>query len=249
MPSVPHTNLIGLSGGSGSGVATACAATTPGAIVHMNVSEDVEEGIAVASDPRAASDTKKGSPVTQTARDVLDFEAGGQIVDTQEDIPVAVDTSADADSIAGRKPRRGNRSSSTLRQVAGAVYNTASSMFQGTRVTSLGAEFPEQHRQQHRCTSGAISQRVQGGISWAQMHHNPQPVPTTAGFHVQPFDPQHPRRGPVVGLRFAIRRRERELGRNLTPEEWQGVRDRCIQRNRLKELGLDQCFINETRKQ
>jgi hypothetical protein len=56
---------------------------------------------------------------------------------------------------------------------------------------------------------------------------------------------RNPRCGPVRGLRQALDREEERLGRVLTPEEWQCVRDGSTQRNALIEMGLDFCFIKE----
>jgi len=206
---------------------------------------NAEEGISVASETKAASDTKEGSVVTHDVGDVINSQQGGRMVLTAQDVPIAMDACAEADAIVGRRSRRANRISSTLKQAAETAYKRANSMFWGTRVTGLGPEFSEQQRAQHHRTSGASLKRMQGGTSRTKTHHTPQPAPTTAAFHMQPRDYRNPRRGPVEGLRRAIQREERRRGRNLTPEEWQSVRDWCIQRNSLKQMGLDYCFINE----
>jgi hypothetical protein len=207
------------------GMVTGRAILLPGAIVNGNVSEDPEEGI----DPAFENSV------------VLDCR--GAVLDLQKTIDPGADAgwpvrcecgvkSADADATVGRRSHKGNRISSTLKHAAEAAYNTATGMFQGTTVTALGAEFPEQHPEKRGYKSGDPLDFL---------------AVTTAEFRVQPPQYRNPRCGPVKGLRRAIQREERRRGRNLNAEEWQSVRDGCIQRNRLKEMGLDFCFIKQRR--
>jgi hypothetical protein len=242
-------------------------AMLPGAIDNGNVFEETEESIAVVSNTRAASGTEKGNPIIGKICDELDTTEGGQIAHTKQDVTIGLDTCGVADASVERRFFRGNRISSTLKQVARGACNMANSIFRDPRVTNVCAEFPEQQRAQHCCASAAsfngldailpmhrsgtrqsFKKRVRGGITWEKPHHGPLHVePPTTGFHVQPLEYWNPRRGPVVGLRRAIRREERRMGRNLTAEEWQSVRDWCIQRNILKKMGLDYCFIEKRR--
>lgn len=210
-------------------------AILPGAMIDLSA-EDTEESMSVSLDVKAAVETKDGHPVTHD---------------------VGLDTSAVVDTTRARTPRRRNRVSAALKRAAEVAHSKVNRMFRDTRVTGLDADLPKQQRTQHRRTSGASfngfdaalpvhrpktpppsKQRVQGNISYTR---------TDLGFHVRPLELQNPRRGPVPGLRAAIDREERRRGRVLTPEEWQSVRYFCIQRNRLKELGLDYCFENERR--
>jgi len=237
------------------GILTECT-MLPGVIVNESVSEEAKE-------TTAATNAGKGSSITHDAGDLLDSKEGGQIAHMGQDVPVGLDTCAVADATLGRKFRTRNRISSTLKQAAEAAYNMANNMLQGTRVTKLGAEFPGQQSAQHCCASGAFNgcdgcfpciglvcnNRSRSMCKEASVGQNHSPFhvkPTTAaGFHERPLQYQNPRRGPVAGLRRAIRREERRRGRNLTPEEWQSVRDWCIQQNSLISLGLDYCFMEE----
>jgi len=189
-----------------------------------------------AGEIRAATNTETGSPITHDAGNSQESTEGGQVAHTTRDVPVGLDTCAVADTTPARKSGRGTIISSTLKQAAKTAYNRANSMFRGTRVTNLGAEF----------SGHQTAQRLPGGIAWAETNHllfDAILPGQSAEFHERPFY-RNPRRGPVAGLRDAIQREEERRGRNLTPEEWQSVRDWCIQRNSLVRMGLD-LFFNE----
>jgi len=247
-------------------------AILPGTTFNGNDSEQGEDGIAVGSETKAAANSKEGSPITRDTGDRTKSKEDGQRGPTTQDVPIAPGTCVVADAIVGRRSRRGTRISSTLKQAAQAAYNRANSMFYGTRVTGLGAESPEQQRAPHRrpCQVWARHGICQCGNACRFRHddvpsrelmvdvpflcqetggapserHGPQ-LATTAASDMRPREYQNPRRGPVKGLRRALDQEKRRRGRTLTPEEWQAVRDGCIQRNRLKEMGLDFCFINQ----
>lgn len=243
-------------------------AILPGTTFNGNDSEQGEDGIAVGSETKAAANSKEGNPITRDTGDRTKSKEGGQGATTQV-VPIAPGTCVVADAIVGHRFRRGTRISSTLKQAAQAAYNKANSMFYGTRVTGLGAESPEQQRAQHRrpCQVWARHGICQYGSACRFRHDDDVPgrqfmvdvhflCQETGGAPSERRGPElaataasgmqlHPRRGPVKGLRRALDQEKRRRGRTLTPEEWQAVRDWCIQRNRLKEMGLDFCFINQ----
>jgi len=178
-------------------------------------------------------ETEKGHPVTH--------DDGSQVAHSAE----AVDNPAMVNVTLGRGSRRRHRVSSTLKQAAQAAYSEVFCMFRDTRVTRLDADLPERQRVQHHRTrasfggfDSALPVHTSGTLQAPQRH-------VQGGLHTRPPAYQHPRRGPVPGFRSMLEREERRRGRLLTPEEWQALRDWCIQRNRLKKMGLDYCFNGE----
>ena len=166
---------------------------------------------------------------------------------------VAMNTTAHADSmptpsrvsVEDRKPKRERRIAGAIKHAATALYRSASSMMHGTSVSGFGSQTAETPRSTRRKSNGRkakLAERRAANPGFAGLFPQQSAVERNSGQSSGRLTEQNPIPS-RPGLDWYFSRRQRELGRPLTPEEYQSVINYYQIRERLVEFGLEHVTI------